>query len=113
MSSDLAPMSIREAVEVMKIIGPHANEFAQDTKPITIMRNMISAIKSDTPIQVMRLLALMEHKSIEDLAEEMQESTGADLVERLIAAFLVNDLTNLVNAAFYLGIATKRWTYVE
>lgn len=113
MSSDLAPMNIREAVEVMKIIGPHADEFAESTKPITIMRRMIDAVKSETPIQVMRLLALMEHKSIEDLSEEMQDSSGADLVERLIAGFMVNDLTNLVNAAFYLGIATKRWTYVE
>ena len=111
--TDIAPMNMREAVEVMKIIGPHAQQFTETTEPLKIMHSMIDEIKADTPIQVMRLLALMEHKSVEDLAEEMQESTGVDLLERLSAGFRRNDLVNLVNAAFYLGIASERWVYVE
>lgn len=111
MPGEIAPMTIREAVEAMKIIGPHAEQFAETEEPVKVLRAMLKGMRDESPVQPLRLVALMEHKSVEDVAEEMQEATGVDLIERLVAGFTRNDLVSLVNAAFYLGIAENRWSF--
>lgn len=111
MPDEISPMNIREAIEVMKIIGPPAERFTGTEEPVKVLRGMFQGMVEDSPVQPLRLVALMEHKAVEDLADEMQEATGADLIERMMAGFARNDLISLVNAAFYLGIATKRWEF--
>jgi hypothetical protein len=104
-------MNIRQAVEVMKIIGPHAEKFTETLDSIKVMRAMIDALKDESPVHVLRLVALMEHKTLEEFAEEMYEADGEELIRRLAEGFNRNDLPSLVETAFHLGIATKRWQY--
>jgi len=111
MPDEIAPMNIREAVEAMKILGPHAEQFAATDKPLKIVRAMLAGLVADSPVQPLRLVALLEHKSVEQLADEMQEATGADLIERMMGGLNRNDLVSLIDAAFYMGLATKRWDF--
>lgn len=104
-------MTIREAVEVMKIIGPHATLYTDTDKPLKILKKMLAAIQDENPIQALRLVALMEHKDVEQIAEELKDADGEDFINLMAEGLARNRLINLLDAAFYLGIASSRWTY--
>lgn len=106
----LAPMNIREVIEVMKILGPFSHEFTDTEKPIKVMRKILNVIQRESPVSALRLIALMEHKKVEDVAEEMKFGDGVDLIERLTRGFGVNDLPMMIDAGFYIGISTARWS---
>lgn len=106
----LAPMNIREVIEVMKILGPFSHEFTDTEKPIKIMRKILGVIQRESPVDALRLIALMEHKKVEDVAEEMKFDDGVDLIERLTRGFGVNDLPLMIDAGFFIGISTTRWS---
>ena len=104
-------MNIREAVEAMKIIGPHAEVYTDTDEPIKVMRRMLDAIREENPIQALRLVALMEHKSVEQIAEELEDAEAFEFVELMVSGLARNRIINLLDAAFYLGMATSRWSY--
>lgn len=107
--SEIAPMNIREAIEVIKIISPYAPEFTKTEKPIKIMRAIMEGILKDMPAQSLRLLSLMEHKSIDDLAVELNFARGSELIVRVSEGFGRNNLQALVDAAYYLRMSEARW----
>lgn len=109
--SEIAAMNIREAVEAMKIIAPFAEQITETDNPAKIIRLLLHGFRDTYPTEALRLVALMEHKAVEDLADEMAEASGIDLIERMTDGLRRNDLINLMNAAVYLGIATHRWDY--
>ena len=109
--TDILPMNMHEAVEVMKIIGTHAHLYTDTDKPIKVLKKMLTAIQADNPIQALRLIALMEHKTVEQIAEELKDSTAEEFIMYIADGLARNRLVNLIDAAFYLGIASSRWTY--
>lgn len=109
--TEIAPMNMHEAVEVMKIIGPHAHLYTDTDKPIKVLKKMLIAIRDDNPIQALRLVALMEHKPVEQIAEELKEADVDEFIMYLVDGLARNRMVNLLDAAFYLGIASSRWTY--
>lgn len=104
------PMNIREVIEVMKILGPFSHEFTDTEEPIKVMRKILGVIQRESPVSALRLIALMEHKKVEDVAEEMKFDEGVDLIERLTRGFAVNDLPMMIDAGFYIGISNTRWS---
>jgi hypothetical protein len=105
-----APMNIREVIEVMKILGPFSHEFTDTEKPLKIMRKILGVIQRESPVSALRLIALMEHKKVEAVADEMKFDDGIDLIERLTRGFAMNDLPLMIDAGFYIGISTTRWS---
>ncbi len=109
--TDIAPMSMHEAVESMQIIGPYAHLFTDTDKPVKVLKSMLNAFKEENPVQALRLIALMEHKPVEQVAEELKEATAEEFIMHIADGLARNRLVNLIDAAFYLGIASSRWTY--
>jgi hypothetical protein len=105
------PMNIREAVEAMKIVAPYAPQFTGARDVVALMRPIMAGIQKDAPLQALRLVALMEHKSVERIAEELADKSGADLIEKILGGFGRNDLALLVDAAYFLGLSEVRWNY--
>jgi len=109
--TDIAPMNIREAVETMMILGPHAHLYTDTDKPVKVLKKMLNAIQDESPIQALRMIALMEHKPVEQIADELKEATAEEFIMHIADGLARNRLVNLIDAAFYLGIASSRWTY--
>lgn len=107
----IKPMNIREAVEVMKILGPYAGEFTVFDDNIKIMKSMVKSIHEDAPINAGRLVALMEHRSVEEVAHDYEnvQATASDLIVDIAKGFSRNGLRALIDAAFILGLAQSRW----
>lgn len=109
--TDIAPMNMHEAVEVMKIIGPHAHLYTDTDKPIKVLKNLLAAFRDENPTQALRLVALMEHKPVEQIAEEFKDAPAEEFIMHLAEGLSRNRIVNLIDAAFYMGIASSRWTY--
>lgn len=109
--TDIAPMSMHEAIETMMILGPHAHLFTDTDKPIKVLKNILNVFKEENPIQALRLIALMENKPVEQIAEELKEATAEEFIMHIADGLARNRLVNLIDAAFYLGIADSRWTH--
>ena len=43
--TDIAPMSMHEAVETMMILGPHAHLFTDTDKPIKVLKTLMQQEK--------------------------------------------------------------------
>lgn len=107
--TDIAPMNIREAIELIKIVSPYAPDFTQTDKPIKIMRAIMEGIMRDMPTQSLRMISLMEHKPLDDVAAELSFVRGDALVERISEGFLRNHLRALIDAAYLLKMSEARW----
>lgn len=102
-------MNMWEAIEAMKIIAPHAAALAIIDESISLMRALIAEVTKESPIQVLRLAALLHHKDVEVLAEELKGQPGARLVMLLAEGLGLNPLPELVNGAYILGLSDVRW----
>jgi hypothetical protein len=105
----LKPMNMWEAIEAMKIVAPHASALATIDESISLMRALIAEVSKESPIQVLRLAALLHHKPVETMAEELKGQPGASLVMILAEGLGVNPLPELVNGAYILGLSDVRW----
>ncbi len=92
------------------MLGPMAGDFTQHTSTLQIMKAIINQINEEYPPAALRLLALMEGKSIEDVAEELAEAMEPrELYQRLIDGFNNNDLVLMMDFGFVIGLANARW----
>jgi len=103
-------MCIRAAVEVMKILAEYAPEFTQEEKDIKIIRSLVESIKDDEPVQALRLLALIDGKPIEQIADEY-EGKPMEFLTDLMDGLVRNQFVQMLDAAFYLGVSKVRWDY--
>jgi hypothetical protein len=105
-------MRIRSAVEVMKMLGPLAPEFTQEKSTFKIMKAIIDRINEEHPPAAIRLLALMEGKSAEEVTEELAVNMDAkELYTRLVAGLNNNDLILMMDFASVIGLSDARWAY--
>ena len=115
--ADIAPMTLREAIEVMKIVGPHAALLRNAPDNLVLIKRLWDTVSADSPVHLLRLLALMEHKEVEKIADEYEASRGPEGVDakgfilRLAEGFGRNPLNLLVNAAFQLGMTETGWSH--
>lgn len=105
-------MRIRSAIEVMKMLGPLADDFTKESSTLRIMRAIIDRINDEHPPAALRLLALMEHKSAEEVAEELAVNMDAkELYVRLVDGLKRNDLAFMMDFAFVIGLSEARWAH--
>lgn len=105
-------MHIRSAIEVMKMLGPLAVDFTQEKKTFKIMKAIIDRINDEHPPAALRLLALMENKSAEEVAEELAVNMDAkELYIRLVGGFNRNDLMLMMDFASVIGLSEARWAH--
>ena len=108
----MSVMRIRSAVEVMKMLGPIAPEFTKETVTLKVMRAIIDRINAEHPPAALRLVALMEGKSVERVTAELAENMSAqELYDRLINGFKENDLIFMMDFASVIGLSTARWSH--
>lgn len=105
-------MRIRNAIEVMKMLGPLAPDFTKEETSLDIMISIIDQINAIHPPAALRLLALMENTSVEQIVEEFSEHRdGKEFANRLLAGFRRNDLAFMMDFATVIGLSEARWTY--
>jgi hypothetical protein len=73
------------------------------------MRAIMEGIMEDMPTQSLRMLSLMEHKSLDDVAAELTFVRGNVLIERIMDGFGRNHIRALVDAAYILKMSEARW----
>lgn len=108
--ADLRPMSIREAVECAKIFIPHIAVLRKSESGVKLMLNIYRELRAEHPVQVLRALALMEHRTPEQVAEDYHEKGAEAMVGAFARCLAVNPLPDLIQAAYLLGLTTERWT---
>lgn len=106
------PMSIHEAVEVMKILAPHRDEIMKAFKGSALQG--ISALLAETrkaePGALLRIIALMEHIDVEEAAQLYGNWEGGDIAALLAELLVANPIPDLLDGAFILGLIKEGWT---
>lgn len=104
------PMHISDAIEVMKIVAPHAQFLMDhgDTGP-SLMIALIDIFEKTTPTNSFRLISLMHHKPVDEVTKDMINFGGEGLVAALSSGFAANPLPDLINGAAVLGLCEQRW----
>lgn len=105
------PMKIRAAVEVIKIIAPYAEKFTRTEKPREVLKALLDGIAEDSPADAFRLVALMEHKTVDEVVEEYRDQHGIEFVATIAEGLNRNEFSILVDAAWMLGMTAFRWEF--
>jgi len=107
----MEPMGIGAAIEVIKILKPYVDELveAEDGPAmINILSNGFARDKTDENIG--RLLALMEGKKFDEVAERIAENPEVSIVfMNLVEAFSVNPIPDLIDAGLAMGLLDRGW----
>jgi hypothetical protein len=102
-------MNIREAIEVIKIVKPYADRFTRTEDPRQVLKMLLDGIAEDAPVDAFRLVALMEHVTVDEVVEEYGEKHGIELVATIAEGLNRNEFALLVDAAWMLGMSAHRW----
>ena len=103
-------MNIYEAIEAMKIIGRYQKEIESSKTIIVVVRQLLrtAELKNDT-LSILRLLALMEHKNVEELIKELVDANnGMEYASRLGNGLVINPIAELLNNALMLDMASSQ-----
>jgi len=103
------PMNLREAIEAMKIISRYTDDLRVETSPRRMVATLLRRANDVRPTDTFALVALMHHRTIEDVAENLRVLGGRGLVKALVEGFVANGIPDLANAAAVLGIAERGW----
>jgi hypothetical protein len=106
--TDLAPMSLREAIECAKILVPHVAALRQSENGLDLVDAVLHTVGKD-PVDVLRILAYMEHRPIEAVALDYQTQGAEAMLRGLSEGMRVNPLPDLIEASFVLGLTNERW----
>lgn len=104
-----APMSLREAVEAVKIVIPHAPSLSRHTKGLPLIKDLLSRLVEDDPAQPFRLLSLMFHGDMAEVARACEVIGPSGVPEALLNGMAANPLPDLIEAAWMLGLTEERW----
>lgn len=103
------PMTMREAIEAAKIIAPYAADISNTKVLGEALRILMSESTKQNPVDILRLVALGYHESLEVVADYLSKKSGVDLVALLGEIFTQNSLVDLINLSAYLGLSDVRW----
>jgi len=104
-----APMTIREAIEAMKVLSNYSKEIMIETRHSRVLARLLRAILKRSPTDSVRLLSLMYHAPVEAIAADFETGEGIDFIKALTKAFRVNPLPDLINGARILGLSEVEW----
>jgi len=106
MNEKPAPMSIHEAIEVMKIVAPYASDIRIHMLMNRAIRILVDGFQRNNQNEnSFRLLALMYHKHLDEIVEYFQDgATGEDMFRLLAVGFSVNPLADLIGSCALIGL---------
>lgn len=108
MDTEYAPMNINEAIEVMKIIAPYVDDMVEAKDGKGVLRALMNGFeKDDVQENALRLLALMQHKTLNEVVDDLQDASGAEYLSELVTVFNVNNIQDLIGATRVLGLTPK------
>lgn len=104
-------MAINEAIEVMKILRPHAANMGAASSAIDMVRRLMLAFKIENSEEnVGRIVALTHHKSFDEVTEKYRSDPNPEIVfGDLVFALQANPIPDLIDGAFALGLTDKPW----
>lgn len=108
----IQPMNINEAIEMMKIIGPHAVDISRaalNKNGAEAIRVLLEKTREESPINFLRMMALMTHEDIEKCAETLPKLSQQRLFFKIAELLNINPLADLVNGAYVLGLTERGW----
>lgn len=105
-------MTIREGIEALKIIAPFAQAMADQKRGTGAVLALIRGLEArESQVEVLRLVALMYHKNLDDVAAYLRRKDKTELTRLLMEGFATNDIAFMVVATGILGLAEPvRWT---
>jgi len=116
-------MNIREAVEMMFLLGPvmpllvgafKERVAERGTKTTTaataVLSRLMALIQERDPRVALQLVALMYHTPLAVVASYYSGQGAGMLMGAIIEGFSVNSLPELVDTAHALGISLVRWS---
>lgn len=108
----LKPMSIYQAIEVMKILRPHIETMNAASSAIDMVRRLMLAFKvENTEENVGRIVALTHGKAYEEISDKYRADPRAEIVfADLVFALQANPIPDLIDAAYLLGLSDKPWS---
>ena len=108
----LKPMSLHEAIEVMKILRPHVKNLVSASDGLSMIRRLLLAFKvENTEENVGRIVALTQRKSFEEIAAKYANDSSPETVfGDLVLAFQANPIPDLLDAAYILGLSDSPWS---
>lgn len=103
------PMTIVEAIEACKIVAPYANTSLHEFKqsPVKAHSSFFKRINSDSPINALRLISLMLHDDLEQVAAQLEDQTYSQRRDLLLDLLSINPLIDLCKMAMLLGFSAK------
>lgn len=102
-------MNFAEAIEAAKIITPYVPVLRQHTGGVAFFRNLLKVVGEDDPMQVIRLVALMEHRDIEEVIRDYHGQPDRFL-SAVANGLTANSLPELVEMAWFIGLSKERWS---
>lgn len=107
------PMTIREAIEVMKIVSTYEAALIRSVNLRAFLRVLIAEASEENPVDMLRLLSLMYHGDMDAIVDEYKTKSGLDLIAGLAAGFVSNDITTLMQTALFLGIWEPKLNHAD
>ena len=108
----MEPMNINEAIEAMKIVVPYLPQMRSAKDGVGLVRGLLKATADANEHEnVGRLLALMEHKTLDEVSERMAGDEGKRMaLFDLVQCINANPIPDLVDGARILGLSAQGWT---
>ncbi len=104
----LKHLNIREAIEVMKILAPIAQDITNADNAAGMMRIIFEHFEKTEPTQTLQLASLFFHEPIETLAEVLKDRSSEEFFYMMVEAFAENSLADLIETIFALGFTQKK-----
>ena len=104
----IKPLNIREAIEVMKILAPIAQDISEADNAARMMGIIFDYFEETDPTQTLRLASLLFHESLETLVELLDGKPSEEFFFMMVEAFAENSLADLVESIFALGFAKEK-----
>jgi hypothetical protein len=100
-------MTIREAIEVMKMLAPIAPEITQADNAPAMIRIIMDHFADVDPTMTLRIMSLMYHEPIETLVAALEDTSSPEFFSMLVEGFAVNSLADLIEGIYVLGMVRK------
>ena len=104
----IQPLNIIEAIEVMKILAPIAQDIAEADNAARMMGIIYEHFEKTDPVQTLRLACLFFHESLDTLVEVLKDKSSEEFFYMMTEAFAANSLADLIESIFVLGFAEKK-----
>jgi len=104
---EFEPMNINEALEAMFVLAPYVEGMSRNDRILGKLSELMNQIEQRDPNDFIRLMAYMLHIDANELIVE--GIPGEEWFKAFAILLAENNASELVNAAFFLGIATSPW----